>query len=467
MVAETQLNQASSTDATALRHMLLGVAFLIVAILATLIATIKGVFPSLLDSSGFWSYGRIRPMATTLTVFGWLTPTMIGAAYYLVPRLSGAPLKLPRIAELNLWFLAAVVVAATASVGLGMGDGYELFEFPFWADIALTVALVVPSGIAAISLRGRFGTTPSTPLLYLTAALLWLAALAVVVNLPGLDISLVSAFTTSGVHFLWIGGASLAVAFYLVPHLTDRSLAGAQLARAGFWALALAGAAAGYGRFTHGPAPDWLETAAIVLGMILVISAIAAFSSVMSTLRDRASSPPALRFAVAAVVGLVPAMVVSAVAGFRSVAAVVGLTAWWDGTSFLILFGVGGWATAALVYTAVPRLLGRRLFSETLAAWHLRLTMVGVGATSVFLWFTGLVSGLTWAGGNYSGTSAATGEGFATTLESVSALWYLVLVGVLITAAGLAVHVFVVVRTLTSGRPANREVLVPVEAAGE
>ncbi len=472
MVAESQQSQTPSTgsDAVALQHLLLGVAFLVVAALATLITTIKGVFPSLLDATGFWSYGRVRAMATTLTVFGWLTPTMIGAAYYLVPRLSGAPLRFARVSLLNLWFLTGVVIASTVSIGLGMGDGFELFEFPMWADVLLAAGLIVPLGVVVLSLRGRLGAPPSIPLLYMTSALLWLAALGIVANLFGFDpvgLSLLSAFTTSGIHFLWIGGASLALVFYLVPHLTGRPLFSPQLARTGFWALAIGGAAAGYARYTHGPAPDWLETAAVVLAMVLIITAIAALTNVTSTMRTGTGSSPALYFGLAAVAGLSVAIVMSALTGFRSVAAVVGLTPWWDGTSFLLLFGVGGWATAALVYTAVPRLLGRTLFSNALADWHLRLTVLGVATTTATLWLIGLVSGFTWAGGNYSGTSTATGAGFATTLESVSGLWYVVLIGVVITVVGLSLHVFLVARTLTSGEPSSRELLVPVEAAGE
>jgi cytochrome c oxidase cbb3-type subunit 1 len=160
-------------------------------------------------------------------------------------------------------------------------------------------------------------------------------------------------------------------------------------------------------------------------------------------------------------------ILLSSVAGFRSVAAVVGLTTWWEGTSFFILFGIGGWITAGFVYAALPHLLGRDLFSNGLAKRHLKLTLVGVIVTSAALWMSGMLSGFTWAGGTYGGNYLNTGEGFAQTLDAVSFVGVLALLGVLITFAGQLFHGYLVFRTVTSGSATAQEVLVPVEADGE
>lgn len=477
LVAETHHNSASSTaidsDSIARRHVLLGTAFLLLAGFLTLMQFLKGVFPAFLDGLGFWTYGRLRPMATAVTVFGWLTPTLIGAAYYLVPRLSGAPLRYRKVAGFNVWYLAGVVLLGTGAVGSGAGDGFELFAFPPWADVLLLAGLVVPAVVVTATLRYRSNVAPSASLLYTAAAIVWLPVIAAVSNLPGLNpvgVSLLSSFTTAAVHYLWIVGAALGIALYLIPHLTENRLFSEQTARIGFWTLALAGGASGYARFTHGPAPDWLETTAIVLGLVLVVVAITAFDNATATVGGRwdlvRSSVP-LRFALAAIALLPVPIVLSALAGFRSVASIVGLTAWWDGTSYFLLFGIGGWITAAFIYAALPRMLGRVLYDDHLAEWHLRLTMIGVTSTSVFLWLTGLIAGFTWTGGTSSGAYVNTGDGFTQTLDAVSLLQSLTLVGVLITFVGQLVHGYVIYRTITSGTPIAYEILVPAEADGE
>ncbi|MDF1596724.1 MAG: cbb3-type cytochrome c oxidase subunit I [Acidimicrobiia bacterium] len=475
LVAETHHNSASSIDSdpVARRHLLLGTAFLLLAGFLTLVQFIKGVFPAFLDGLGFWTYGRLRPMAAAVTMFGWLTPTLIGAAYYLVPRLGGSPLRYRRLAGLNVWYLAGVVLLGTGAIGLGAGDGFELFEFPQWADFLLLAGLVVPAFVVTATLRSRSRITPPASLLYTAAAIVWLPVIAGVSNLPGLNpvgVSLLSSFTTAAFHYLWIVGAALGIALYLIPKLTEGPLFSEQIARIGFWTLALAGGASGYSRFTHGPAPDWLETSAIVLGLVLVVVAITAFVNATATVRGRwdlvRSSVP-LRFVLAATALLPVPIALSALAGFRSVASIVGLTAWWDGTSFFLLFGIGGWIAAAFIYAALPRMLGRDLYDDRLAEWHLRLTMIGVTSTSVFLWLTGLVAGFTWTGATYSGAYVNTGDGFTQTLDAISLLRSLALVGVLITFVGQLVHGYVIYRTITSGTPIAHEVLIPAEAEGE
>jgi len=477
LVAEAQHSTtsraAATSDTVARQHLLLGTAFLLVAGFLTTVQVLKAVFPGVLDGFGFWTYGRLRPMATAIAVFGWLTITLIGAAYYLMPRLSGAPLRYVRLAGLNLWFTAAVVVVGALSVGLGMGDGFELFEFPIWADLLLVVALAVPAFVVAASMRRRSDAPPSA-LLYVVAALVWLPAIAAAASLPGLEpvgVSILSAFTTSAVHYLWVMASGLGIVFYLAPKLTGRgALFSDQLARIGFWTLALAGGASGYARFTHGPGPEWLETTAIVLGLLLVVVAITSFINVAGTLRDHREEirgSIALRFALAGALLIPVPIVLSALAGFRSVAAVVGLTSWWDGTSYFILFGIGGWITAGFVYAVLPRILGRDLFDTGTAAWHLRLTLVGVSVASIALWLEGLAAGFTWAGGNYSGAYVNTGEGFVHTLSAVSILQILVLIGVMVTFCGQLAHGYLIYRTVTSGSPVAQEVLVPKEADGE
>ena len=453
--------------------MLFGAAFLVLAGFLTLLQVLKDVFPAFLDGLGFWTYGRLRPMATAITLFGWLTPTLIGASYYLISRHVGAPLRFVRLAAFNLWYLTAAVIAGTISIGLGLGDGFELFEFPVWADLAVFVGLAIPALVVTASLRTESDQPPTASLLHITAALIWLPLIAAATNLPGLDpigSSLLSAFTTSAIHYLWLVGAALGIAFYLVPKLTDGALFSEQLARIGFWTLALSGGAAGYSRFINGPGPDWIETVSIVLGLVLVVVAISAFVNVTRSMRGRwesARSSVALRFVLVGVLLLPVPIVLSSLAGFRSVAAVVGLTSWWDGTSFFVLFGIGGWITAGFVYAVLPRLIGRDLYDEALAVWHLRLTLVGVTFTSMLLWLAGLVAGFTWIGGNYGGAYVNSGEGFVQTLNAVSLMEILTLLGVIITFTGQLVHGYLVYRTITSGSPRGREVLALVGADSE
>ncbi|MXY74867.1 MAG: hypothetical protein F4Y83_08130, partial [Acidimicrobiia bacterium] len=48
-------------------------------------------FPGTL--TGPFSYGRIRPIALLLAVIGWLTLSLAGGVYYILPRLTGVRMR--------------------------------------------------------------------------------------------------------------------------------------------------------------------------------------------------------------------------------------------------------------------------------------------------------------------------------------------------------------------------------------
>ena len=65
--------------------------FFIVGIVALTIAA-KFVWPQLLGTVPYFTYGRLRPLHVNGMLFGWLLAADIGLAYYIVPRLCGVKL---------------------------------------------------------------------------------------------------------------------------------------------------------------------------------------------------------------------------------------------------------------------------------------------------------------------------------------------------------------------------------------
>ena len=65
--------------------------FFVVGIIALTIAA-KFVWPSLLGTVPYLTYGRLRPLHVNGMLLGWLLPRDMGLAYYVVPRLCGVKL---------------------------------------------------------------------------------------------------------------------------------------------------------------------------------------------------------------------------------------------------------------------------------------------------------------------------------------------------------------------------------------
>lgn len=455
-------------DSAARRHLIVATLFLLVAGFVTLLLFAKLPYPAFLGRQAATTYGRLRPIALSTTVLGWLTLAHLAAIYYLVPRLTGARLWNERLANVGLWLAVLVNVAVIVVLAAGVTDGREWLEIPWWLDIAVIVMLGVPTVVVTGTVRNRREEGLYVSLWYLLAGLYWVAALFVVGNIPnlyGAAAQIQSSFFVSGLTELWLVGTGIGTVYYLIPKITGNPLYSRQLALIGFWSLAFAGAWVGQSRFVYGPAPDWLETAAAVMSVALLVAALAVVTNLVGSMQGKwemVRESAALRVALAGTVIYLLVAVVRVLQGFRSVAAVIGLTTFGDGTIVLVLFGLATLWAAAFTYHALPRLIGREIFRDGLATLHLRLTLLGVGALSALLWVAGLISGYSWAGGALSGAYAAAGEGFLNTLQQVRLPYILAFLAAAVMFAGQAVFAYNVYRTFTSGTAAPHELLVEV-----
>jgi cbb3-type cytochrome c oxidase subunit I len=455
------------TDSAARRHLIAALVFLLVAGFFTLLMFVKMAYPNFLSGQAFTTYGPLRPITISTTVLGFLTLMHLAAIYYLVPRLTGARLWNERVANLGLWLAIGVNVAAVVSLAAGFSDGREWLEIPWWLDIAAIAMLAVPTLVVTLTMRSRTEEGLFVSLWYFLAGLYWVIALFVVGSIPnlyGAAAQIQSSFFVSGVIELWLVGIGIGIAYYLVPKITDNPLFNRQLALIGFWSLAFAGAWVGQSRFVYGPGPEWLKTTASVFSLALVVAAMAVVANLVGTMRGkwsmvRESAP--LRFALIGALLYLVVAVLRLLQGFRSVAAIIGLTSFGDGTIVLTLFGLSSLWAAAFTYHALPRLIGRRVYSARITTIHLRATLVGVGLLAGLLWLAGLVSGYSWAAGALTGTYVAVGDGFVNTLDQVRLAYGLAALAALVLFGGQIAFAYNAYRTFTSGSPTAHEALVP------
>src|ERR1043166_142770 len=87
--AQPASGAAVHSDATAKWFLISAISyFFIVGIVAITIAA-KFVWPELLGTVPYLSYGRLRPLHVNGMLFGWLLAADMGLTYYFVPRLCG------------------------------------------------------------------------------------------------------------------------------------------------------------------------------------------------------------------------------------------------------------------------------------------------------------------------------------------------------------------------------------------
>src|SRR5512138_2742365 len=116
--------------------------FFIVGIIAVTIAA-KFVWPSLLGTVQYLTYGRLRPLHVNGMLFGWLLAADMGLAFFLIPRLCGVKLWSEKlgIATAALWNV--IVLSAVVVLPLGMNQGFEYGELPLPLDVLVVVAWIM------------------------------------------------------------------------------------------------------------------------------------------------------------------------------------------------------------------------------------------------------------------------------------------------------------------------------------
>ena len=143
--------------------------------------------------------------------------------------------------------------------------------------------------------------------------------------------------------------------------------------------------------------PD--ERVGLLMAAVLLVPVLTTASNLFSTARGRWSllaDDFGLRFAAAGVGLLIAWAVLQALSSERSVARVLGLTAWEAGLRHLALYGVFSSFAFAALYHLLPRISGRAWYSRRAASIHFWATIVGVGAGALVAFASGLVQGATW-----------------------------------------------------------------------
>ena len=431
---------------------------------------IKLAIPTLFADSEFLAYGRLRPAAMLMLIYGFGGTLTQAMAYFLIPRLVGARMPRQQTALLGGLGYAGLVTLGVLAVLFRGPSGPELAEFPPLIDWPLAALLLLPPVLVTSMLRHRTEEGAFVSTLYVLGAVWWYPALHITGSIPGLGgigPFLQTGLVANGMLWLAFPAAALGSAYYVLVKESGRPLFSGPLARAGFWTLAGTGLLATPTRFLGGPAPGWTETVAAVAAMGLMIAALAVMTNLGQTLSgdwETARRNVVIRYLMVGTTAYTLVTILTGVSGFRSAAAVVGLTTWHEGLmigSTLVAIPALG---VAFVFHAFPRTTGRDLASEETAERGLRLLTWGGGITAAAFLIAGLVSGITWNWANASGSRLNAGTGFSDTLAGVDVMFTVGALASVVALVGIALMVWAALGTYVSGRARPVEMLVPVES---
>ena len=368
------------------------------------LAAFKLNAPGFLTEFGWLTIGRLYPVATSSFAYGWAASAGIGAALWLMARLTGVGVRHPGLtfAAWLLWNLGLCL--GVFGIMYGHGTSFDGLEFPRYASPVLFTAFMFLALELLIMFRFRVGDELYISQWYILAAFLWfpwsyatanLLLFMVPVQAPAQAV--IGAWYAQGFLSTYFVPLALAIAYYVVPKVLGQPIHRYGLAKFGFWTwLVFAGWSGAY-PFIGGPVPAWMGSLAIVSTLLTLLPLFAIWTNFSRTLHGRYGGlrhSPSLRFVTVAVWMFLAAGILAVPASFRSINAIVHFTLMVEAQQQLIMYGCVSLALIGAVYYIVPRLLGVEWESAALIRIHFWFTVVGMGVGICGYGLGGAIQGL-------------------------------------------------------------------------
>lgn len=467
------LGGGSGEDRLAATHFVVGAVFLLLGGALQLLSLFALRFGDLFPVS----YGRLEPTANLVMMVGFVTVSLTGGIYYVLPRLTGTHLQARPIAGLGLLGMAGLTALGVLAIFFGFGDGTQPFGLPWWLDVPLAGVLFVPALVTIATLRRRTETRSFVTIWFVIGGVVWLplsylAHLAT--EIPGasaVTVAYAETFFSAGFVTMFLVTVGSGLVYYTVVKELDVPLASRQLALVGFWSLGFAAAWWGAAQLLFGPGPGWVAGVAAALGLAFPIGALANAANISMTLEGSwgdVGQRPAVLSGVLGLYLTVGVAAVAALAGFRSIASVTSTTQFWEAVEYVLLAGVGTLLVSSVSLGATPRLVGRQIETVEKARRFQRLIVAGSVGVLVFLGAAGILSGYSWIAGSNSGAYIDAGEGWGAGLGGSYETLLLIALGFgAALYAGLGGYVFTLFGTITKGKAAPQEMLIDRETADE
>lgn len=373
-----------------------------------MIMAIKFFVPTFLVDSAFDTFGRIRPAHVNGLLFGFLSSGLIGAMYYVAPRLSHVSLYKPILGKLSAVLWNVGVLAGVLLIMGGDTQAREYAEFPWIIDVVIMVILIIIGITILGTIFKRKERKLYVSLWFFAAIFLWFPIVYFIGNvmwrppsgaLFGLTDGIVNWFYGHNVLGLWFTPFGLALWYYFIPKLTKRALYSVTLSLISFFALAFFYTGVGGHHLLQSSIPEWLKTIAVATSGLMMISVLTFATNIGMTIRGTwhsiFSSVP-LRFIVFGFINYILVSIQGSFQALRDMNLYLHYSQWPVMHSHLALYASFGITIMGLMYWLVPRISGKRLWSKKLMDVSWWVTFLGFIIFMAGMMLAGLVANASW-----------------------------------------------------------------------
>lgn len=401
----------TATYLTARGFCLTSAFWMMVATLAGFVAAIELVAPDLTGNIAWLLFSRLRPMHVNLVLFGFVTPGLLGSAFYFVPRLLKTELYSERLGifTVALWNIALVALVITLASGYTQGREYAEMIWPIDVGIVIVFFLVFFNFIMTV--KNRKEKILYVSVWYVLAASILTACTYSMGNviwqpnsgaLTGIPDAILLWFYGHNVFGLLLTPLSAATAYYIIPQVCKTPLYSHTLSLLGFWALIVIYTHIGTHHLLQVPVPTWLKVVAIVDSIAMVIPVMAFLINIWYTARGKLGlvhDDIGGKFVFTGTIMYFIVSIRGSMMSLPDVQRVTHFSHWVVGHAHVGVLGFAGMIALGGIYFTIPRITGKPLFSRFLADLQFWMILIGVLGFTIVLTISGLIQGNAWLNG--------------------------------------------------------------------
>ncbi len=432
---------------------------------AGLYAASELAWPFLNFDIPYITFGRLRPVHTTLVIFGFGGCALFATSYYVVQRTCQARLPSDGLAEFTFWGwnLAVALGAVTYMLGITQAKEYAEFEWPI--DLLITVTWVAYLVIYVWTITRR-----SQPHIYVAnwfyLAFILATAILHIFNNLAVPVSLTKSYQLfSGVQDAmtqwWYGhnavgffltAAFLGMMYYFVPKQAGRPVYSYRLSIIHFWALTFLYMWVGAHHLHWTALPDWVSTLAATFSVLLLLPSWGGMINGIMTLSgawEKLRTDPIMLFLITSLSFYGMSTFEGPLMSLKSVNALSHYTDWTVGH---VHSGALGWVAMVSFgsfYHLIPRLWDTRMYSQKLIYVHFWVATIGIVLYITAMWVAGIGQGLMLRGFDEYGNLAYT---FIETVEFMHQPYVWRAIGGAFFVSGILIMVYNVLMTVLNAR---------------
>ena len=364
---------------------------------------------------GFLNFGRLRPLHTSAVIFAFGGNVLLATSFYVVQRTCKARLAGGLWPWFVFWGYQLFILLAGTGYLLGITQGREYAEPPWYTDLWLTVVWVAYLFVFLGTLWKRKEKHIYVANWFYLAFIVTVAMLHIVNNLA-MPVSFAGFFSYSafaGVQDAltqwWYGhnavgffltAGFLAIMYYFVPKQADRPVYSYRLSIIHFWALIFIYIWAGPHHLHYTALPQWAQTLGMTFSIMLWMPSWGGMINGLMTLSgawDKLRTDAVLRMLVMSVAFYGMSTFEGPVMSVRAVNSLSHYTDWTIGHVHSGALGWVGFVSFGALYCLTPWLWRReRLFSLRLVDWHFWVATIGIVLYITSMWVSGIMQGLMW-----------------------------------------------------------------------